>query len=197
MVPDSELPESESPSANESAGDAPTDPPASNRSQAADSTPTLIHVDETARRVVVEMAPQPYPFTVRLLWLIFVGSWGGLLLIAATAILNFTAVGYIFRPWALQQLPRVMRLAHPSQRIAGPVTPSEREQEVRERPYVRALYFFGLGWWAGGLWLLAAYLVHLPQITEPLAIWMYNRVDAVTTLERRSEQLAQSGSLGH
>ena len=196
MMPDSELPESEPPPASESAGGAPATSPASSRARAADGAPTLIHVDETARRVIVETAPQPYPFTVRLLWLIFVGSWGGLLLIAATAILNFTAVGYIFRPWALQQLPRVMRLAHPSQRIAGPVTPSEREQEVRERPYVRALYFFGLGWWAGGLWLLAAYLVNLPQVTEPLALWMYNRVDAITTLERRSEQLAKSHSPG-
>lgn len=183
MTPDSELPEPEPPSASESAAGAP-------------AAPALIQVDETARRVLVETAPQPYPFAVRLLWLIFVGSWGGLLLIAATVILNFTAVGYIFRPWALQQLPRVMRLAHPSQRIAGPVTPSEREQEVRERPYVRALYFFGLGWWAGGLWLLAAYLVHLPQVTEPLALWMYNRVDAITTLERRSEQLVTSDSSG-
>ncbi len=196
-MPDPELPESDPSPAIESDDDTPAEPLASSQARAVDGTPTLIHVDETARRVLVEMAPQPYPFAVRLLWLIFVGSWSGLLLIVAAAILNFTAVGYIFRPWVLQQLPRVMRLAYPSQRIAGPVALNEREQEVRERPYVRALYFFGVGWWAGGLWLLAAYLINLPQVTEPLAIWMYNRVDAITTLERRSEQLAKPGSPGH
>lgn len=161
---------------------------------AAQGTPTFIRVDETAARVLVEVAPQPYPFGVRLLWLIFVGSWSGLLLVAAAAILNFTAVGYIFRPWVLQQLPRVMRLATPADRIVGPAAPSEREQEVRERPYVRAVYFFAVGWWAGALWLLAAYLINLPQVTEPLSIWMYNRVDAVTTLERRSEELVKPSS---
>ena len=154
--------------------------------------PTFIRVDETTERVVVEVTRRPRHPAERVIWFLFFGWMAGLVLVAAAAVLNFTAIGYIFRPWALQQLPRVMRLAEPSQRIVGPPTPKEREQEVRERPYIRAVYFFAVGWWAGVIWLLLAYLVNLPQVTEQISLWMYNRVDAITTLERRSEELISS-----
>ncbi len=126
----------------------PTEGAEAERGDREDATkPTFIRVDEMAERVVVEVTRRPRHLAERVIWFLLFVWMAGLVLVAAAAVPNFTAIGYIFRPWALQQLPRVMRLAEPSQRIVGPPTPKEREQEVRERPYIRALYF---SLWVGG-----------------------------------------------
>ena len=49
---------------------------------------------------------------------------------------------------------------------------------------LRALYFVLIGWWFSAGWLAVAWAASVTLIGIPLAIWMYNRVPAITTLRR-------------
>jgi len=48
----------------------------------------------------------------------------------------------------------------------------------------RALYFVFVGWWFSGFWIVIAWVLAVLIVTLPLAIMMYNRLPAVTTLHR-------------
>jgi uncharacterized membrane protein YccF (DUF307 family) len=48
----------------------------------------------------------------------------------------------------------------------------------------RALYFIFVGWWLSGLWIVVAWLLSVTILGLPLAIMMYNRLPAITTLHR-------------
>jgi uncharacterized membrane protein YccF (DUF307 family) len=68
--------------------------------------------------------------------------------------------------------------------IEGTVT-AVREQALPQHPFLlRALYFVLIGWWLSGLWLAVAWAASVSLIGIPLAIFMYNRVPAITTLRR-------------
>ena len=47
---------------------------------------------------------------------------------------------------------------------------------------IRVLYFFLFGWWATGVWILAAWFLNLTIVGLPLGLWMLNRVPQVLTL---------------
>ena len=88
----------------------------------------------------------------------------------------------------INKVPKIVSLREPSTEfrttIEGMVTRIS-EAAVTQRPlWMRGLYFAGVGWWLSFLWLVAAWLFSITLIGLPLAIWMYNRVPAVTTLKR-------------
>jgi uncharacterized membrane protein YccF (DUF307 family) len=60
-----------------------------------------------------------------------------------------------------------------------------RATDIEQRPFLlRALYFLLVGWWLSLLWLTLAWFASITLIGIPLAIWLYNRVPAITTLRR-------------
>jgi uncharacterized membrane protein YccF (DUF307 family) len=62
---------------------------------------------------------------------------------------------------------------------------SQVEQRVtRSGPgcLVQLLWFIVVGWWAGQIWLLLAWLINLTIIGLPVGLWMLNRMPQVVLL---------------
>lgn len=53
---------------------------------------------------------------------------------------------------------------------------------------VRALWFFCVGWWLGGLVISLAYLLLPWIITTPASFWLFNRIGSAMTLRPRRHQ---------
>lgn len=58
---------------------------------------------------------------------------------------------------------------------------SHRPQQL---PFlVRALWFLVFGWWLALAWITVAIFFAMLVITLPIATWMFNRTNAVMTLQ--------------
>ncbi len=66
---------------------------------------------------------------------------------------------------------------------------------------VRAIWFFFIGWWLGGVWTILAWLFNLTLIGLPIGVMMMNATPTVTTLQQRSRrqpvQMPQPGMPQH
>lgn len=51
---------------------------------------------------------------------------------------------------------------------------------------IRVLWFFFVGWYITGTWVLVAWLFNLTLIGLPVGVWMLNRVPLVLTLRTES-----------
>lgn len=49
---------------------------------------------------------------------------------------------------------------------------------------LRAIWFLLVGWWLSALCLTLAWGASVTLIGLPVAIWLYNRIPAITTLAR-------------
>lgn len=140
------------------------------------------------RVVIVEMPSRGPGCLVTLLWFIFIGSWASL----AWSLLAWLLIVLILTmPIGLAMInnvPRIATLREPTRRTtveqrAGIVLVSQ--QELPQRPFwLRAVYFVLIGWWLSLLWIVLAWLCAGSLIGLPLAIWLWNRLPAVTTLRR-------------
>ncbi|MHB1131637.1 MAG: YccF domain-containing protein [Chloroflexota bacterium] len=120
---------------------------------------------------------------LRLLWFVLVGWWLGLLVSGLAWVLNLTIIGLPLGLMLINRLPVIVTLRPQEQswRLEGNVLVKGQQQY----PFlVRALWFFFIGDWLSGVWLLVAYAALLTVVLIPLAFWMYGRIGAVTTLYR-------------
>lgn len=125
---------------------------------------------------------------VTLVYFIFVGSWLSLLWsgVAWLFVLPIVTMPVTFK--MINMLPKVATLREPTNEfqatIEGNITRiTAREQQ--QRPFwMRTLYFLLIGFWLSGVWMALAWLFSLTLVGIPAAIWMYNRVPAITTLRR-------------
>lgn len=141
------------------------------------STPPVIHVQQR----------QP-GCLVTLLWFILVGWWASALWIAVAWVLIVLVVTMPIGLLMINKVPLIATLRQPGAEyvasVDGAVT-AVRQTEPRQIPFLpRALYFLLIGWWLSAAWLAVAWGASVTLIGIPLAIWMYNRVPAVTTLRR-------------
>jgi uncharacterized membrane protein YccF (DUF307 family) len=127
-------------------------------------------------------------FFIRALWFIFIGSWvsGIAIIIAYAAVL--TIIGLPLAFMIFNRLPTILtlrpRTADFRIRTQEGVTHLDYDH-IEQRPWwQRAIYFLGIGWWFGAVWLSAAYLLGLLIIPLPLTFWMFNRTSGVMTLQR-------------
>jgi uncharacterized membrane protein YccF (DUF307 family) len=57
---------------------------------------------------------------------------------------------------------------------------------VQELPFiVRVIWFFAIGWYVAGFWILAAWFLNLTIVGLPFGLWMINRVPQILTLKAR------------
>ena len=123
-----------------------------------------------------------------LLYFVFVGSWLSGLWIAAAWLMVALVITMPIGLIMINKVPMIATLREPSQEyrveIQGLVTRIQ-QVAIAQSPFIlRALYFVLVGWWFSALWLSIAWLASITLIGLPLAIWMYNRVPAITTLKR-------------
>lgn len=138
--------------------------------------------------VVIEDKPKGHGCLVTLLWFVFIGSWlSGLWITIAwlfVALIITMPVGLAM----INKVPLIATLREPTREYRavteGLATRIQRSEQVQSPFILRALYFVFVGWWFSGIWLGLAWLASVTLIGLPLAIWMYNRVPALTTLKR-------------
>ena len=128
------------------------------------------------------------PLLLRVLYFFLVGWWATGVWINAAWFLNALILGLPAGLWMLHRVPQVLTL-QPQQRVfvlrneAGQA--SIRTGGLPQHPVAgRALYFVLVGWWLSLLWSNAAWALSLTIIGLPLAVWMFHRLPAVTTLMR-------------
>ncbi|CAN5602849.1 hypothetical protein BH24CHL1_BH24CHL1_19350 [soil metagenome] len=125
---------------------------------------------------------------VTLLWFIFVGWWLSAIWAAVAWFLVALIVTMPIGLWMINVLPKVVSLREPAQELRttldGALTRVEHTN-LRQYPFVlRALYFLLVGWWLSGVWMGIGWAASVTFVGLPLAIWMFNRVPAITTLKR-------------
>lgn len=137
---------------------------------------------------VVEMQRKGPGCLVTLLWFIFIGSWLSLIWNAIAWVLVVLVITMPIGLKMINMIPRIATLREPTHEFQVVTEgPSSRlvDLEIEQRPFwLRAIYFVLVGWWFSAVWLLVAWAASATLIGIPLAIWMYNRVPAVTTLRR-------------
>lgn len=125
---------------------------------------------------------------VTLLWFVFVGWWLSAIWAAIAWALIALIVTMPIGLMMINVLPRIATLREPSQEyrttIQGTIARIE-SSNLRQYPFLlRAIYFLLVGWWFSGVWMSIAWLASITIVGLPLAIWMFNRVPAITTLRR-------------
>jgi uncharacterized membrane protein YccF (DUF307 family) len=125
---------------------------------------------------------------VTVLWFIFVGWWLSAIWIAIAWALVALIITMPIGLLMINVLPRIATLREPSQEyratIEGTITRIETTS-LRQYPFLlRAVYFLLIGWWFSGIWMSIGWVASVTIVGLPLAIWMFNRVPAITTLRR-------------
>ncbi len=123
-----------------------------------------------------------------LLWFIFVGWWLSALWSAIAWALIVSIIGMPLGLIMINRLPMVATLRRPASEyrvLPGADGPQVRLAHVPQPPFLlRALWFIFVGWWLSAVCLAIAWGASATFIGIPLAIWLYNRIPAVTTLAR-------------
>jgi uncharacterized membrane protein YccF (DUF307 family) len=137
---------------------------------------------------VIEVQQRQPGCLLTLVWFVLVGWWASALWIglawALIALIITMPIGLIM----INYVPLVATLRQPSAAYTAGVDGAAaglRASDLPQHPFLlRALYFILIGWWFSAAWLAVAWAASVTIIGIPLAIWMYNRVPAITTLRR-------------
>jgi uncharacterized membrane protein YccF (DUF307 family) len=128
-------------------------------------------------------------FLVRAIWFVLIGWWASGVASALGWLIGLTIIGLPLTFWIFNRIPTVLTL-RPRRVITattiggdGTVT-MVRSTHPSPALWKRALYFIFAGWWFSGIWIAVAWILSVLVVTLPLAVMMYNRLPAVTTLHR-------------
>ncbi len=138
--------------------------------------------------VVVENKPKGHGCLVTLLWFVFIGSWLSGLWIAIAWLMVALIITMPIGLMMINKVPLIATLKEPTQEynvVTQGLATRIQQGSLAQSPFIlRMLYFLFIGWWFSAIWLLIAWLASVTLIGLPLAIWMYNRVPAITTLKK-------------
>jgi len=125
---------------------------------------------------------------VTLLWFIFIGWWLSAIWIAIAWVLVVLIIPMPIGLKMINMLPKIATLREPTEVVQTTfdgINTSVQRTGIRQLPFLlRAIYFVLIGWWFSGLWMGVAWAISVTLVGLPIAIWMFNRVPAVTTLRR-------------
>lgn len=147
------------------------------------------------------MTPAPMvvgaPVVIQIGWYLLFGIWLSYFVVLLAWLATLTVIGIPLAEWLLKQIPLVLMLKSPS--TVPLLTEGQRERRElaltddafshygppQQIPFVaRAVYFTTVGWWFSLLWLVIAWTLALLTLPMPVAVWMFEQLGAVTTLER-------------
>ncbi|SFF78191.1 Inner membrane component domain-containing protein [Halopelagius inordinatus] len=115
---------------------------------------------------------------VRALWFVLVGWWATPVVVNLAWALTVTVVLAPVGIKLVNLVPAVLTLKEPRSRTVPDAARGQRSL------LVRALYFVLVGWWLGFVWANVASFLAVTVVGLPVAIWMLNRLPAVTSLYR-------------
>lgn len=125
---------------------------------------------------------------VTLLWFVFIGWWLSAIWIAVAWFLIALVVTMPIGLMMINVLPKIASLREPSREfrttIQGTITRVETSSLPQYPFLLRAVYFVLVGWWLSGIWMSVGWVASVTIVGLPVAIWMFNRVPAITTLRR-------------
>ncbi len=125
---------------------------------------------------------------VRLLYLAFVGWWLGLIWTLVAWFLNLTIIGLPLGLSMINRIPYIMTLRPTRVQTTVEVRDGQtvvRQSTPKQPPFIlRALYFIVIGFWFSLVWMLLAWIFATLTLGFglPLALWMFDRTPAITTL---------------
>jgi uncharacterized membrane protein YccF (DUF307 family) len=140
--------------------------------------------------VTVSQTKSGQGFFVRALWFILLGWWLSGIASALAWLVGLTIIGLPLTFWIFNRIPTVLTLRPRRQTTTVMVSADGSRIDVMHSSHPqpafwkRALYFIFVGWWLSGLWIVVAWLLSVTILGLPLAIMMYNRLPAITTLHR-------------
>lgn len=144
--------------------------------------------EQSQTTTVIEMQRRGPGCLVTLLWFIFIGSWLSLIWNGIAWVLIVLVIPMPIGLKMVNMIPRIATLREPThefQVVTEGLSSRLVEVDIEQRPFaLRAIYFVLVGWWLSGIWLTVAWFASVTLVGIPVAIWMYNRVPAVTTLRR-------------
>lgn len=141
-----------------------------------------VNVGGTAQAPPLVPEAKPPNIFLRILYMVFIGWWLGAIVSTIAWVFNVTIIGLPVGLYLINRLPTIITL-RPS--TAWRIEDGVLKQGAKQRPFLwRAVYFVLIGWWFSGLWLVLAFLSMITIIGIPLALLMYERAAAVTTLRR-------------
>lgn len=141
-------------------------------------------------RVTVTDGSRGPNFFIRAIWFLLVGWWLSGVVSAAAWLIGLTIIGLPLTFWIFNRIPTVLTL-RPRRETTTTIVSADGTRvdilhsQVAQPPFLlRALYFICIGWWFSAIWIAIAWVLSVLLITLPLAVMMYNRLPAVTTLHR-------------
>jgi len=122
---------------------------------------------------------------LRFAWFVFIGWWLGFLWLLAGYGLCSTIIGLPLGLYMLNRTPYIMTLRPASARVItyGPYG-AVAYGPMQYSFWIRAIYYFFVGSWAGMVWTILAYLLCLPIITLPVSMLMFDKLPVIMTLRR-------------
>ena len=143
-----------------------------------------VNVNDGPSQPATPLIPEAKPpnILLRILYMVLVGWWVGAIVSVIAWAFNVTLIGLPVGLYLINRLPTIITLRPGT---AYHVEDGVLKQGAKQQPFLlRAAYFLLVGWWFSGLWLTAALLAMVTLIGIPLALLMYERAAAVTTLRR-------------
>ena len=144
-----------------------------------------VHIDGPSQpSAPTPIVPEQKPpnILLRILYLVLIGWWLGAVVSVVAWIFNVTIIGLPVGLYLINRLPTIITLRPSTQWC---VEDGVLKQGAKQRPFLwRAVYFVLVGWWFSGLWLIVAFACLVTIIGIPLALLLYERAAAVTTLRR-------------
>ena len=156
--------------------------------QPTSQTTVHVHVAATAPAPVLIQVSQRGLF-VRSLWYVCIGWWlSGLMMFVAGVCIG----SVVLLPAGLalvNRLPQVMTLRPRSTAVTATMLADGSTQytigSAQQRSLLlRTAYFCFIGWWAGIVVMMAAWVLSVLVVTMPLGLMLLNRVPAAVTLRR-------------
>lgn len=146
--------------------------------------------DHSHSSVSIETRRENPNLILRILWFLLVGWWLGFWVIVVAYLCLVLIITAPIGIALLNRLPRIMTLRAPSRTITvhdddGRLT--IEHEKVHQRSWlIRLPWLILIGWWAGALWLLAAYAITIftAGFGFPISFWMFGRAARVITLYR-------------
>lgn len=147
-------------------------------------------LDHTDRTLEIETERDNPNLILRIIWFVLVGWWLGFWAIVAAYLCLVLIIPVPIGIAILNRLPRIFTLRAPARTITvrdedGQI--SVEQGKVDQRSWlIRLPWLILIGWWAGLLWLLGAYLTTLltAGFGLPISFWMFGRAAKVITLHR-------------